>query len=76
MDFEATAGYNIITSKLWLQEGRYKKQQDHMVFVCFHISKQRDGQAEPGEASIYPNSCVWVSPRQDLVAAGEGSPTP
>lgn len=40
-----------------------------MVFVCFHISKQRDGQAEPGEASIYPNmrlgipkaglSCCW-----------------
>lgn len=47
-----------------------------MVFVCFRISKQRDGQAEPGEASVYPNSCVWVSPRQGLVAAGEGSPTP
>lgn len=66
----------MITSKLWLQEGRYKKQQDHMVFVCFHISKQRDRWAEPGEASTNPNSCAWVSPRQGLVAAGAGSPTP
>lgn len=49
IDLVARAGLSPIKSRLWVQEGRDKKKQDHMVFVCFHLGKQRDGQAEPGK---------------------------
>lgn len=49
IDLGARAGLNTIMSRFWVQEGRDKKKQDHMVFVCFHLGKQRVGQAEPGK---------------------------
>lgn len=49
IDLGARAGLSTIKSGFWVQEGRDKKKQNHMVFVYFHLGKQRDGQAEPGK---------------------------